>query len=159
MREGTLVLGIGNPIRFDDAVGLRVAERVRALGMPGVTVEEESTSGLEVIDIIMDFRTVIVVDAILTGRNPPGTVTVHRPEDFDLTVMAGSPHEINIFTAFEMGKRIEPDRMPEEIYLVAIEVWEVGTIDEGMTPEVEEAIPKAIRVVVDLVRDQKSREA
>jgi len=159
MRSGTLVLGIGNPIKSDDAIGLRVAERVRDMGLKGVTVEEESTSGLEIIDIIMDYERVIVIDAISTGRHAPGKVSVHRPEEFDHMVMPGSSHEINIFTALEMGKRISPDRMPQALYLVAIEAKDLETIGERLTPELERAIPEAVRVVLDLVQDQKSREA
>jgi hydrogenase maturation protease len=44
----TLVLGLGNPLLGDDAVGLRVAALVRERlnGAPGVDVEEEEAGGL-----------------------------------------------------------------------------------------------------------------
>jgi hydrogenase maturation protease len=144
----SLVLGIGSPIMSDDSVGLRVAEEVRNLGLEGVEVQDHSTSGLDIIEIVLDFDRVIVVDAIITGRFPPGTSRTLTTQDFDHTISSGSPHEINIFTAIELGRKIYPGRMPNEIVLVAVEVADVVTVSEEMTPEVEGAIPK----IVDEVR-------
>lgn len=152
----TLVLGIGNPIKSDDAVGLRVAQKIKELDLPGVTVEEESASGLEVIESIMDYEMVIVIDAILTGNVPAGTVMIYTPEDFRHVITPASPHEINIFTALELGRRMEPHRMPEELFLVAIEVKDVMNVSEEMSPEVERAVPEAVKVVLDLIAQKSS---
>ncbi len=156
----TLVLGIGSPIMSDDAIGLEVAKRVQSLELKGVEVLDHSTSGLDAIEIVLDFNTVIVVDSIITGKMPPGEFRVMKVEDFSHTVSPGTAHEINIFTAIEIGRRIYPERMPSQILLVAIEVTDVSTISEEMTPEVRAAIPSVVTKVVDLVEnaiDQKSR--
>jgi len=156
MNGKTLVLGIGNPIKTDDAVGLRVAQKIKEMGLPGVTVEEESASGLEIIDSIMDYELVIVIDAILTGNFPAGTVMIYTPEDFRNVITPASPHEINIFTALEIGRKTVPGRMPEKLYLVAIEVKEVMNIGEEMTAEVERAVPEAVKAVLDLITQKSS---
>ena len=147
----TLVLGIGSPIMSDDSVGLRVAEEVRSLGLEGVDVQDHSTSGLDVIEIVLDYDRVIVVDAIITGRFPPGTSRILTTEDFSHTVSSGSPHEINIFTAIELGRSVHPGRMPREIILLAVEVVDVMTVSEDMSPEVENAIPEIVEKVRGLV--------
>ncbi|MFP4170034.1 MAG: hydrogenase maturation protease [Methanomassiliicoccales archaeon] len=149
--RGTLVLGIGSPIVSDDAVGLSVAEEIAKRDLEGVEVEQHSTSGLDIIDIVLDFERVVVIDSIVTGRDPPGTVTIHRPEDFDHAVSGGSPHEINLFTAIELGRKLYPGRMPREIVLVAVEVLDVLTISEEMTPEVEGSIHSVAERVLEML--------
>jgi hydrogenase maturation protease len=146
----TLVLGIGSPIMTDDAVGLKVAEGVRSLGLEEVDVQDHSTSGLDIIEIVLDYDRVIVVDAILTGRMSPGEHRLMTTKDFKHTLTLGSPHEINIFTAIEIGRRVHPGRMPSEIVLIAVEVADVVTVSEEMTPEVEEAIPGLVEKVGEL---------
>lgn len=143
----------------DDSVGLRVAEEVRNLGLEGVEVQDHSTSGLDIIEIVLDFDRVIVVDAIITGRFLPGTFRALTTEDFDHTISSGSPHEINIFTAIELGKSIYSERMPNEIVLVAVEVADVVTVSDEMTVEVESAIPKIVDEVKRLLEEgQRSSE-
>jgi hydrogenase maturation protease len=150
----TLVLGIGSPIMSDDSIGLRVAEEIRSLGLEEVDVQDHSTSGLDVIEIVLDYERVIVVDAIITKRFPPGTSRILTTADFSHTVSSGSPHEINIFTAIELGKSVHPGRMPKEIVLVAVEVADVMTVSEDMSPEVERAIPSIVEKVRSLATQE-----
>ena len=155
----TMVLGIGSPIMSDDAVGLKVVEMVRSLGLEGVEVHDHSTSGLDIIEIVLDFDRVIVVDAILTGMVPPGEFQILTTEDFKHAVTPGTPHEINMFTAIEIGRRVHPGRMPSDIVLVAVEVADVVTVSEEMTPEVKAAIPSIVdkvRELIDSTGHQKS---
>jgi len=155
----TLVLGIGSPIMSDDAVGLKVAEKVRSLELEGVEVQDHSTSGLDTIEIVMDFERVIVIDAIITGKMRPGEFQVRTTEDFKHTVTPGSPHEINIFTAIEIGRKVHPGRMPSEILLVAVEVADVVTVSEKMTSSVEGAIPSVVEKVRELVGKEHQKSS
>ena len=69
-----LVIGIGNPVRGDDAAGLEVARRVRQATRPGeVTVRELTGDQLALIDEWAGATEVYVVDAVYSGGTP-GTV-------------------------------------------------------------------------------------
>lgn len=151
----TLILGIGSPIMSDDSIGLRVAEEIRLLGLEDVDVQDHSTSGLDVIEIVLDYERVIVVDAIITRGSSPGTFRILTTADFQHTVSSGSPHEINIFTAIELGRSVHPGRMPKEIILVAVEVVDVMTVSEDMSPEVERAIPSIVEKVRSLATQDR----
>ncbi|MFC1927886.1 hydrogenase maturation protease, partial [Chloroflexota bacterium] len=62
-----LVLGIGNPILSDDGVGIKVAREVeKNLNDPQITVSEASAAGLSLLDSILGYDRVIIVDAIQT---------------------------------------------------------------------------------------------
>lgn len=69
-----LVVGIGAPDHGDDAAGMLVAERLRALISPRtVTVKELVGDQLGLLDLWAGARDVYVVDAVCLGGGP-GTV-------------------------------------------------------------------------------------
>jgi hydrogenase maturation protease len=153
MKKRCLVIGIGSTLISDDAIGIRVAEEIMKLNLPDTDVEEASVSGLDLIEMMLDHKRVVVVDAITTGLNPPGTITVLKPDDISSTVHGTNPHETNIATALELGRTLEPDRFPKEIIFVAVEAQNTVDISEEMTPEVTKALPKAVRQVLDLLEE------
>lgn len=151
MRSPVLVLGIGSPYVTDDALGFRVLDEVRKLNPAGVDFEEASVSGLDLIEIMLDYERVIVVDAILTGTYPVGKVMVLGEDSLSATVHGVNPHEMNVGTTIALGKQLEPERMPKEVIFVAVEVNDVWTVNDRMTPEVEAALPEAVQTVLDLI--------
>ena len=153
MKASRLLLGIGSPIVCDDGLGFRLVEEVRAMGLPDLDVDQQSVSGLDLIEIMMDYKRVVVVDAIVTGRYPAGTVMVLEPEDFKSALHGTNPHEVNIHMAIELGRRLSPERMPRDIRFVAMEVKDVWTVSDALTEDVERAVPLAVRTVLELLGD------
>ncbi len=151
MKARTLVLGIGSPIVTDDAIGFRIVDQLRTMALDDIDLEEASISGLDLIELMLDYQLVIVVDAIVTNNYAPGTVMVLGEESFHATIHGTNPHEVNVGTALELGRKLEPDRMPKEIFFVAVEVNDVWTVGDTMTPEVEDALPEAVQTVIDLI--------
>lgn len=66
----TLVIGVGNHDRGDDAVGLAVAERVRAAAPRGVSVLTLEGDQLALLDAWADATDVYVIDAVCSGGRP-----------------------------------------------------------------------------------------
>jgi hydrogenase maturation protease len=151
MKGKTLVLGIGSPVVTDDAIGFHIVDRIRSMNLESVDLEEASTSGLDLIEMMLDYQLVIVADAIVTTNYAPGTVMVLTEESFSATIHGTNPHEVNVGTALELGRKLEPERMPKEIFFVAVEVNDVYTVGETMTQEVEAALPEAVQTVLDLI--------
>ncbi len=146
----TLVLGLGNPIRCDDGVGLRVATAVKdKLNQPETTVVEASVAGLDLLDLLVGYEKVIIVDAIRTSEGKPGQVYRLAPEVFDATRHAASPHDINFATALELGNRLKL-ALPRQIVIFGVEVGDVSSFSEECTPEVQMAIP----VVTDMIMSE-----
>ncbi|MEM2943490.1 MAG: hydrogenase maturation protease [Methanomassiliicoccales archaeon] len=150
-RQRILVLGLGSPIISDDSIGLRIADEIRSHRFDNVEIRDASTSGLDLIELMLDFDYVIVVDGIITGISNPGSVFVFDEQNFSTTVRGANPHDVNIATAIRLGRMIEPERMPKKIFFVAIEVVNTKTVGENLTPEVEASIPKAVEAVLDLI--------
>ena len=145
----TLVLGIGNPILSDDGVGIKVAQEVgKKLDDPQITVSETSAAGLSLLDSLIGYDKVIIIDAIQTEQGKAGQIYRMKPEDFSFTKRVSSPHQINLVTALELGKLLNLT-MPQEISIFAVEAKDTTSFSEGCTPEVEQAIPEAVKMVLD----------
>jgi len=145
----TLVLGIGNPILSDDGVGIRVAQEVgKKLDDPQITVSETSAAGLSLLDSIVDYDKVIIIDAIQTEKGQAGQIYRMGPEDFSLTKHFSSPHQINLATSLELGNVLNL-AMPQKIAIFAIEAKDITTFSEKCTPEVEQAIPEVVKMVLE----------
>ena len=153
MKKDKLVIGIGSPFISDDQIGLRVAEAIMKMQLPDTDVDEASVSGLDLIEIVLDYKRVIIVDAITSREYEPGTVRVMDRGAFTHAVHGTNPHEANIVTAFELGKRLEPTRFPDDIRFVAVEAQNTYDISEEMTPPVKAALPRAVAIVLEILRE------
>ena len=150
----TLVVGVGNPILSDDGVGIHVARMLKERGIPGVDIEELPASGLELLDMVLDYDRVIIIDAIVTKEGIPGRFYLMEEGDFEQTIHGASPHGINIATALALGRQLASDRMPSETLFMAIEAADVVNVSEEMTPAVAAAVPAIVaRLVEDLTND------
>jgi len=145
----TLVLGLGNPILSDDGAGIRVAQEVgKQLNDPQITVSETSAAGLSLLDSIVGYDKVIIIDAIQTKKGQAGQIYCMKSEDFSFAKHFSSPHQTNLVTALELGKMLGLV-MPQKITIFAVEAKDIASFSEKCTPEVERAIPKAVKMVLE----------
>jgi hydrogenase maturation protease len=148
----TLVLGVGNPILSDDGVGIHVARELRTRGLPDVQVEELAASGLELLDLVLGFDKVIIVDAIQTASGSPGQIRILDEKDFEKSVHGSSPHGINIATALALGRKIVPEKMPKTVVFIAVEAEDLVNVKEQLTPKVQAALPKIVERVEEEIK-------
>ena len=166
-----LVLGIGNPILTDDAVGILV---VRQLHDIDADVEEASVGGLTLLDFILGYDKVIIVDAVKRAKknrnqreskkeskkekgSKPGTISILTENEITRALHASCTHDVSFSEAIELGKRLFPEEMPSEIVIVGIEVQDTETFSETPTPPVERAIPEAVVLVKKLCETLRLR--
>ncbi len=150
----TLILGLGNPILGDDGIGLRVTESLRA-GLSGrdITVSESNASGLGLLDLLVGYDRAIIIDAIQTEDGDIGEVYRLDVSDLNVTRHAASPHDVNLATALELGKRLNL-ALPQQISIIAIEIPSACTFTEECSPEVEKAIPLAARMTLAILDEE-----
>jgi hydrogenase maturation protease len=158
-RRRTLILGLGNPLLRDDAVGLRVARELRPalIGRADVEVGEETCGGLRLMERMVGYDRAILIDAIRSGR-PPGTVLAVDPRQIP-TQHSASSHDVTLPLALALGRR-SGARLPsdDQLRVIAIEAEDVETFGEDMTAAVEAAVPRAAaRVLAELDRPKEER--
>jgi hydrogenase maturation protease len=132
----------------DDAVGIRVAEEILRL-MPGLEGDLSASGGMDVLDCIIGYDRAVIIDAMVTGKFPAGTV---RRVDVDPeleTQRAVYTHGMNFLRAIEVG-RITGADMPGEILIYGIEVADPETISDSMSPDLAEKVGD---IAAEIARD------
>ena len=117
---------------------------------------ETSVAGLGLLDFLTGYDRAIIIDAIQTVGGQAGRIYRLDPEALDFTRHSASPHDVNLATALELGKRLELS-LPQQIVIFAIEVVDTSTFSEECTPEVRRAIPACVEMIIqELKRDPRA---
>jgi hydrogenase maturation protease len=140
-----LVLGLGNDILTDDAVGLHVVHELQRVlaGHPDIDFRETTEMGLALLDFIIGYRAVAIVDSIQTGKEAPGFL--HELDATALNQLTGrTPHFVGVSETLAVGKQLGL-AMPEQVRIFAIEVEDPFTLGTAMTPALEAALPGIVQ--------------
>ena len=143
----TLVLGVGNPILTDDAVGFRVAHLIKE-AKPELTVIETAEAGLTLLELINGFARVIIIDSVKTGHGRPGTLHRLTLDQINPDWNFCSTHGIDIKMAFELGRKLDY-KLPTKLSIYGIEVEDNKNFGEKCTEKVEKSIPDIAREIIN----------
>ena len=134
------VLGVGNEILADDALGLLAARQLAPLFPPDeVEVVESSESGLHLLDYVTGVSRLVVIDTVETGRAAPGTILVVREEDVR-TAPGSSAHGTGLFDALALARKLGYP-VPADVTILAVEAADCLTLGGPMHPAVAAALP------------------
>jgi hydrogenase maturation protease len=153
----TLVLGLGNELAGDDAVGVLVARAVREDVAGAADVVESSASGLALIEVFAGYDRAVVVDSIRTGRNPPGTVTELSLAEVG-RVVAPSLHHAGLPELAAVADRLGL-KFPTETRVLAVEVLDPYTMGASVSDPVANVVDEVARQVRDQVEWWASEDA
>ena len=147
-----LILGIGNPLRSDDGIGIHVVEALREENLREDVDIKEGLSGLDILGAIAGYERIIMIDAIKSGGEP-GTIYRLSVEDLHAqqTLHTFSTHDVDIPTMLKLGRDLYPGKIPEDIVIIAVEAEDIETFSEKCTPKVEKAIQEVVRLIKGLL--------
>jgi hydrogenase maturation protease len=141
----TIVIGIGNIFRGDDAVGLVAARRLRELPLKEVQVLELDGDISTIAESWQGAAKVIVVDAA-TSRGVAGAIyrfEAHaEPLPRKLFATCCSCHAFGLAQQIEMARTLR--QLPPCLIVYGIEGRDF-TLGAPLSPEVAAAVPEVIR--------------
>lgn len=148
-----LVLGIGNLLLGDEAIGVRIVEALeqRYLLPPHVEVLDGGTSGMDLMDVMANRDHLIVADAVLTG-DEPGSVVVLRDDEIPaMFTRKVSPHQLGLADVL-MALRLT-DEFPAKLTLVGVVPQ---TLEPGiaLSPVVRQAIEPALQQIMTALHSE-----
>jgi len=142
-----LILGIGNTLLTDEAVGVRAVEALQdAYDLPlEVQAVDAGTSGMDMLDAIADVDLLVVLDAVKAGK-PLGTVLRLSGDEVPVFFRKKlSPHQVglsDVLASLEFaGCR------PKDIVVIGVEAenFELGL---EMSPLIAARVPELVALVV-----------
>jgi len=144
------VVGVGNALRGDDAVGLEVARLLDGTLPLGVRLVECEGEPVSLLSSWEDCDTAIVVDATESGQEP-GTVRRLAAHDGPLPpeLQRASTHLLGVAEAVELARAL--GRLPGRTIVYGIEG---GTFDTGAP--LSEAVQAAAAEVAASIRRELS---
>jgi len=149
------VIGIGNPLASDDAIGLHVAHRLLKMSLPdNVEVIAAESAGPSILESITGADKAVLVDAVV-GGSAPGTV--HRLSLDDIQTgrcKIRSLHEIDLSDLLRIGQLTRPESFPKKLVILGIEVADTRRYRQGLSNAVRNAIPQIVRAVLNEVTSE-----
>ncbi|MGB1449110.1 MAG: hydrogenase maturation protease [Flavobacteriaceae bacterium] len=149
----TAIMGFGNPVRSDDAIGIYVIEQLKKIigESDEISVFDMGTAAFEVLFGLKGHRKIILVDAVTNSNEPVGTLfkvpaeeVLRAPQDDPLVFIHGMKWD----QALSYAKKILNDEYPNDIqvYLIAVENTR---LEVELSNEVKNAGDQVVQHILD----------
>jgi hydrogenase maturation protease len=144
------ILCLGNELLADDSLGSLVAEHIRQFAPAGVEVLSTPEAGFHLLDYVLNVRRLVVVDTLMTGTAPAGTIYVFHEHELK-AIPGGSPHYVGLHETLTLARQLGLP-VAEEVFFLAVEAVDCSTLGGEMDPAVVAAVPVLVNLVQDMVR-------
>ncbi len=151
MAKTVAVLGVGNILLSDDGAGVHVLKELEKCGLPqGVELLEGGTAGMDLLYLVEEVDSLIVVDSVDAGAEP-GTIFKFNPNDISLIPGAHnfSLHQPGLIETMNAGRVL--CKLPPQVTIFGIQP---KCVDWGLdlSPELQVQIPELALLVAKEVR-------
>ena len=155
--DKTLIIGLGNPILTDDGVGVQVARELEKVvnlkAHPQLTITEASAGGLRLMEVMLGYDLVVLIDAYLLNPEATKPGKIHKLSLDDLravtpTQHSTSPHDTSVVVALDAAEKLGY-KVPQRFLIYGIEVENILEFSETPTPAVAEAIPIVVEMILN----------
>jgi hydrogenase maturation protease len=152
MPEHTLILGVGNPLYGDDAVGVLAAQELQKRPdlPPHVTVVDGGTDGIGLIPLMEAVERVILVDAVPMDE-APGTIRRFTWDDIRLSghERSLSLHQSDLTDALKLAEAL--NCLPPVLVIYGVQPHNIGW-ELPLSPQVQRALPVLVAALIEEAR-------
>ena len=148
-----LVAGVGNRLMGDDGFGPRVIDLLQSTHLQGnVELRDLGTAGLSVATDLDEFDLAVFLDSVNMDGEPGKLLQTEVSVNEDLENVSEftrvTLHEIGLEGLLRIANAL--GTLPRRVILVGCKPKALGPI-VGLSPEVEEAAHKAVKMVLEIV--------
>lgn len=155
MRTKTRIVGIGQPIAGDDAVGIVVARRLREHGLTDSVEVLEIFDPLRLIELLEESDRAILIDAVV-GNAEPGRILCLDPNDLPTTSISPvSSHTLDLTQVLALAHLFAARTEATEIQLIGIAIEPPERHAIGLSPPIRAAVPKAVAVILEMLNEPR----
>ena len=150
------IIGVGNPDRGDDAIGLLVARCLKEEVGDTVPIYEQNGEATALMDTWQGADGVILIDAMRSGVEP-GTrrrFEVSR-EPLPAVFTQSSTHTFSVSEAIELSRALHT--LPARMIVYGIE-GKTFTLGAALSPEVEQTLPEILSQIQNDITSLENRK-
>jgi hydrogenase maturation protease len=154
MNTQTLVIGVGNAYRGDDAAGLEVAHQLQMGVHPNLICCEQTGEGTALMQVWQGADRVIVIDAV-SSNAMPGTIYRFQAsaQSVPSSLFSCSTHAFSVAEAIELARALH--ELPAHLVAYGIEGENFGA-GTGLSRPVQQAVN---HVVESILREVQANDA
>lgn len=152
LRAPVVIVGLGNEIASDDAVGIHVARALEPDFRESSFVDVVALpwAGFALLDVLRGRSRAALVDCLTTGLHRPGSIVRLSADDFAGSVRLNSFHDISYPTVMDLGRRLGWE-MPDDVAIWGIEAEQTDEFGEDLSPAVEAAVAGVVSQIKEYV--------
>jgi len=151
------VVGLGNTLRRDDGIGIKVLEALLNFHRKsGVDYLDFGVTSIDLLNKIKDYDTVLLIDGINAGDLRPGELVIFELSDMGHSVNEAtvSTHELGLKDFFELYVKFG---IMTKVYVAGIQVQDVahGERLSGPLGDSKDGIVRQISSFIEKLCDDK----
>lgn len=147
-----LVIGCGNLLRGDDAVGPTLIKLLAENGVPnGVRLADAGIAGMDVAFEMAGVEEVIIVDACKSGVAPGEIIELDGDAISLESLSVINTHEFRFQHAIALGRLILKENYPSKVRIFLVEA-EHSNPGDSMSPRVAESVARLCGELLELFR-------
>lgn len=152
-KNNTLILGFGSNILTDAGIGVHLTNDLQKSELfSNVDFETALISSLEILEIIDGYKTLIIIDGIKSEDNQVGNIKISSLADFQPTIHISNIHDFEFKHIIELGGLLGL-KMPDDIYIISIEVQDHITFSENLSDELKSKYNLIRNIIIHQIKD------
>ena len=142
------VIGVGNPFKGDDGIGVKLIEETReSFASEGVQIFEVGSDTFEILHILKDLEAAIIVDAVRFGGEP-GDYRFFTSDDVESLKGSETAHATNIIEVLNLSDKL--DESPERVLIMGVQPKDTN-LGEEFSPPVKKRIPELVEILQEKI--------
>ncbi|MEA2070860.1 MAG: hydrogenase maturation protease [Asgard group archaeon] len=153
-RKKLHIIGLGNPNRSDDALGLTVTKLLQEkIKNNDISFSYLLAGGIDLLYEIENYEYVIIIDAFQLKDEKIGKIFSWEisPDNIPTIPSIASSHEFDLIKTISLGFTMKASLMPQKIYLIGMQVENTVDFSLKLTDKVRKKIPKLIEKIYELI--------
>lgn len=145
------IIGIGNPLKRDDGIGIHLIEKLRKEDISeDIDILDCGTGGMKLVHDLKDLDSVLIVDSVMFGGEPGESVFFTPEEIKSLKVQTGT-HDSDLFEILSISESM--GEAPDKVIIMGIQPKQITfgeEISEPLKKKVQEYMEKIKKKVEEI---------
>ena len=144
----TAVIGIGNPLRRDDGIGITLVEKLREEKLPNIVCIDGGPGGVHLLPFLSKYRRIILVDAAYFNAEP-GDTKVFTLQEIDNDYRNPlSAHMLDTIQIIKLYQELHERKL--EVIVFGIQPSDT-TYGTNLSPIIKEKLLEILKKLVETI--------